>query len=118
MPWRANLAFKLSSVGGKRGVLIAQPVNQLHEERTRQDIVGHVRQQTLQPNRCPGLVAQDIVGESIGLPPSGLRLHHSNRDAPEVLDEQAAQHDRRSPELPQGQWPQALIAADIRAQRV
>ena len=110
----------VQALKGRRqaGVLIAQTMDQLHKEGARADIVGSARDQVVEANRGACGLAQHIVGEGIRVLPSVLRLNHAHRDAPQVLDEQAAQHNGRSPQLAQGQGLQALIAMDVLAERV
>ncbi len=98
------------------GILVAQPLHQLDEERVGQIRPVEAGQHRGRWLRRAAASAQQAVGQIVGVEPAGTAGDHAVRKPPEVLDQHDAQGDGHRPQLADGERPDLLIGADVAPQ--
>ena len=97
------------------GILVAQPLDQLHDEAFGQGFAFVGRQH--RRIGCGLVHAEQPVGHGIGLLAIGAPAHDAFGGAPEVLDQNEAQGDRHRPQLADAEGLDGLIGAHEPRQR-
>ena len=104
----------------RRRRLIAQPLQQLDDERRRQPFVlaRHLAQHVVDHAIGVGAGVGDALAEAPGVLSVAARRQHVFGEAAQLVDQRDAQHDRHGPQLADAQGDVALVGADVADQRL
>ena len=100
------------------GILIAQPVHELHREGVRQRCPVVVRKHHRRRFGGASAGAQQTVGDSVRLLPGGAIAHDRLGETSQILDEHDPQCDRNCPELADHQRLDLLVGPHVAAQHL